>query len=197
MSLSVGIFLGVPDGTPFSWRNIMNKIQKIIFIIFILAHVSTTEISADVTVAQSSAQLVGRTKAKSDYREEILRNYLEGYNSPLSDYSGVFISFADKYRLDWRLIPAITGVESTFGKRIPIGSYNAYGWANGSYFFESWNESIEIISKTLRNNYIDRGAVSINDIAKIYAPPSETWARNVKFFMNKIDPLPLSFSLEG
>jgi hypothetical protein len=190
-------FFGGTNGTPFSWRSIMNKLQKITFIIFVLAYVFTVDVSADVTVAESSAQLVGRTKVESDYREEILRNYLEGHNSPLSEYSGVFISLADKYRLDWRLVPAITGVESTFGKRIPINSYNAYGWANGSYSFESWDESIEVVSKALRDNYIDRGAVSINDIARIYAPPSETWARNVKFFMNKIDPLPVSFSLEG
>lgn len=175
----------------------MNKIQKIIFSIFLFTLLSTAEVSADVNVAESSAQLVSRTKAESDHREEILRNYLEGHNSPLSEYSGVFISLADKYRLDWRLVPAITGVESTFGKRIPIDSYNAYGWANGEYSFQSWDESIEVVSKALRNNYIDRGAVSINDIARIYAPPSETWARNVKFFMNKIDPLPVSFSLEG
>ena len=190
-------FFGGTNGTPFSWGYIMNKLQKITFIIFMLAYVFTAEVSADVTVAESSAQLVSRAKAESDYREEILRNYLEGHNSPLSGYSDVFISLADKYRLDWRLVPAITGVESTFGKRIPVDSYNAYGWANGSYSFESWDESIEVVSKALRDNYIDRGAVSINDIARIYAPPSETWARNVKFFMNKIDPLPVSFSLEG
>jgi hypothetical protein len=175
----------------------MNKIQKIIFVLFMLTAIFTADVSADVTVAESSAQLVGRTKAKSDYREEILRNYLEGHNSPLSEYSDVFISFADKYRLDWRLVPAITGVESTFGKRIPVDSYNAYGWANGSYSFQSWNESIEVVSKALRDNYIDRGAVSIDDIARNKSPPSETWARNDKFFMNKIDPLPVSFSLEG
>lgn len=158
---------------------------------------STAEVSADVSVAESSAQLVGRTMTETDYREEILRNYLEGHNSPLSDYSNVFIDLADEYKLDWRLVPAITGVESTFGKRIPANSYNAYGWANGSYAFESWKESIEVVSEALRKNYIDRGAVSINDIARIYAPPSETWARNVKFFMNKIDPMPVSFSLGG
>lgn len=190
-------FSGGTNGTPFSWRTIMNKLQKIIFTIFLFTLISTAEVSADVSVAESSAQLVSRTKVESDFREEILRNYLEGHNSPLSEYSDVFISLADKYRLDWRLVPAITGVESTFGKRIPVNSYNAYGWANGSYSFQSWDESIEVVSKTLRDNYIDRGAVSIDDIAKIYAPPSETWARNVKFFMNKIDPLPVSFSLEG
>ena len=165
--------------------------------VLVFTLVSTAEVSADVSVAESSAQLVGRTMAETDYREEILRNYLEKHNSPLSAYSEVFISFADEYRLDWRLVPAITGVESTFGKRIPVDSYNAYGWANGVYSFESWEESIEVVSEALRENYIDRGAVSINDIARKYAPPSETWARNVKFFMNKIDPMPVSFSLGG
>jgi len=175
----------------------MNKILKILIILFILLGISTVDVSADAVVAESSAQLVNRTKTEPDYREVILRDYLEGHNSHLSDYSKVFIDFADQYNLDWRLVPAIAGVESTFGKRIPVDSYNAYGWANGDYSFKSWEDSIGIVSEALRSNYIDRGAASINDIARIYAPPSETWARNVKFFMNKIDPLPVSFSLGG
>ena len=104
---------------------------------------------------------------------------------------------ADKYGIDWRLVPAITGVESTFGKRIPANSFNAYGWANGDYRFSSWEESIEIVTKALREKYIDKGAASIAKIARRYAPPSTTWGAKVKFFMKKIEPLPVTLSLEG
>ncbi len=175
----------------------MNKLLKIILITCFLFFVSTADISAGAAVAGSSAQLNSRKNIEYDYREEILENFLEGYNSPLASYSGVFISLADEYDLDWRLVPAITGVESTFGKRIPFESYNAYGWANGAYSFESWEESIEVVSKALRERYIDRGADSVSEIARIYAPPSSTWAGKVKFFMKKINPFPLTFSLEG
>lgn len=176
----------------------MTKLLKILILSILLILLAAGNVSADTTVVGSSAQLQARTIYEgSDFREATLRNFLEGYNSPLAGYSKEFISFADKYGLDWRLVPAITGVESTFGKRIPLNSYNAYGWANGAYSFESWEDSIEIVSKALRKNYIDRGAESIGEIARIYAPPSKTWAGKVKFFMKKINPLPLTFTLEG
>lgn len=164
-------------------------------VLFILA---ADETSAEVYVAESSAQLkTNEVENTADYRVAILRGFLAEYNSPLADYAPVFVETADKYNLDWRFVPAITGVESTFGKRIPTNSYNAYGWANGAYYFDSWEGSIEIVSKTLREKYYDRGATSITKIARRYAPPSSTWAWKVRYFMNKINPLPLSFTLEG
>ena len=61
-----------------------------------------------------------------DYRDYTLRKFLEKNSSPLTPYSPDFIKLADYYGLDWRLVPAISGVESTFGKHIPGNSYNAY-----------------------------------------------------------------------
>lgn len=176
----------------------MNKLLKILILVVILFSISTGNVSADMAVAECSAQLQSRMiDEEADFREVTLRNFLNEHNSPLADYSDVFIKFADEYNLDWRLVPAITGVESTFGKQIPANSYNAYGWANGAYSFESWEDSIEIVSKALREKYINRGAESINEIARRYAPPSNSWAWKVRYFMNKIDPLPLTFTLEG
>jgi hypothetical protein len=125
----------------------------------------------------------------------VLKKYLEKMDSPLSDHSRTFIQAADRNSLDWRLVPAITGVESTFGKRIPPNSYNAYGWANGNYYFDSWEESIDVVSDTLKEKYVDRGATTIDEIARIYAPPSNTWSWKVKYFMNEIDTVPLTFTI--
>ena len=133
----------------------------------------------------------------SDYRVARLRAYLAKHSSPLVGEAENFVEYADKYNLDWRFVPAITGVESTFGKRIPYNSYNAYGWANGAYSFESWDESIEVVTSTLREKYYDKGAKNINQIARRYASPSTTWAWKVKYFMRKIDRLPLPFTLES
>lgn len=123
-----------------------------------------------------------------DVRVIKLEKFLAKYNSPLTPYADVFLRSADRHNIDWRLVPAITGVESTFGKRIPYNSYNAYGWANGDYRFESWESSIEHVTKTLREKYYNKGADTIDKIARRYAPPSTTWGKNVKFFMNKIEP---------
>ena len=123
----------------------------------------------------------------NDERVRKLRSYFAKHNSPLEPYAYDFVYYADIYGLDWKLVPAITGVESTFGKRIPKNSFNAYGWANGAYSFNSWEHSIEHVTRTLRTKYYDRGYNTIPKIARIYAPPSTTWGGNVSFFMNKIE----------
>lgn len=173
--------------------------RKTIFIsLFVLAllHGFTASIAADDRVMTESASLVLKEDGeKLDLRAVRLKRYLKSHNSPLSDYSHEFVKYADEYGLDYRLVPAIAGVESTFGKRIPANSFNAYGWANGKYYFESWEHSIEVVSKTLREKYYDRGADTLPKIARRYAPPSKSWSWKVTYFMDKIDPLPVEFDL--
>lgn len=132
-----------------------------------------------------------------DQRDYYLKNYLSEKSSPLTPFSKIFIASADKYNIDWRLVAAITGVESSFGKRVPYGSYNAYGWANGKYNFKSWEDSIEHVSRALREKYYNKGADDIEKIARRYAPPSSTWAWKVKYFMEKIDSAPIQFELQS
>lgn len=137
--------------------------------------------------AQEAASSAGLNQNKTDERIKKLTGFLKAYNSPLKSYAAVFIQNADKYNLDWKLIPAITGVESTFGKFIPYDSYNAYGWANGKYTFNSWEESIEVVSKALKQNYIDKGLNTIEKISPVYCPPNPTWGWKVKYFMEKLE----------
>ncbi|MFH0863830.1 MAG: hypothetical protein V1858_01935 [Candidatus Gottesmanbacteria bacterium] len=160
----------------------MKKIIIVVILLITTLFIFTSPVLAEIEV-NSSAVL---PMIKRDYRINQLRKYLVSLDSPLSSYSAIFVRTADKYDLDWKLIPAISGVESTFGKAIPPGSYNAYGWANGAYYFDSWEDSIEIVAKTLRENYFNRGADTVDKIAPIYAPPSTTWNWKVKFFMEKI-----------
>ncbi len=126
------------------------------------------------------------TTFQPDARATQLEAFLNDYHSPLAPYAPVFIEMADKYQIDWRLVPAITGVESTFGKQIPYHSYNAYGWNNGNFHFKSWEDSIEVVSKALKEKYFDRGLDTPYKIGPVYAPPSKTWASRVNFFMQKI-----------
>jgi hypothetical protein len=175
----------------------MKKLITIIAIYVALTAAKVDFVSAQAYVAGSSAQLSKFSQYElTDPRVGQLRAFLDQYNSPLAEYAEVFVAYADMYDIDWRLVPAISGVESTFGKRIPANSYNAYGWANGNYAFTSWEDSIEIVSRTLKERYIEKGALSINQIARRYAPPSSTWAGKVKYFMKKIQPLPVGYELE-
>jgi len=186
----------VPSGTPLLFTK--TAMKKLILIILIST--ALLAVSAGVTYAQNEAETSASVKTQSqekgfDYRVENLRKFLEKFNSPLSLYAQDFVNYADANGLDYRLVPAISGVESTFGKYIPYNSYNAYGWANGDYRFTSWRDSIAHVSETLKVAYIDKGAPTISKIAKKYAPPSATWGNKVKYFVSKIDTLPFDFDI--
>ena len=63
-----------------------------------------------------------------DARSEIIREYLDAYNSPLMSYADFIVQTADKYGLDFRLLTAIAQKESGLCRVIPEGSNNCWGW---------------------------------------------------------------------
>jgi hypothetical protein len=106
-------------------------------------------------------------------------------NAPLANYAEKFVEVANKYGLDYRLLPAIATVESGGGKN-NFRSYNAWGWGNRS--FRSFEEGIEVVAKGLKTGYIDKGRDTVEEIAPIYCPPNyKNWARSVNQFMNEIE----------
>lgn len=132
----------------------------------------------------------------TDSRITKLEAFLTAYNSPLAADAGHFVKEADRLGLDWRLVAAICGVESTFGKHIPANSYNGWGWGvftgtNDGVHFSSWKDGITQVSEGLKYRYIDKGATSIDAMGKIYAA-SPTWSMKVKFFIEKIDAFMLT-----
>lgn len=174
----------------------MNKlVTYILFVIVLLIVNARTAYAQDVAGASAALKYSPSEADNFDYRVENLRNFLSKFNSPLIPYASDFVAYADANGLDYRLVPSISGVESTFGKQIPFNSYNAYGWVNGNFSFKSWPDSIAVVSQTLKSNYVDRGLASVYQIAHVYAPPSTTWGGKVSYFMGKIDVLPLSFDI--
>lgn len=126
--------------------------------------------------------------AAYDVREVKLSKYLKSVNSPLAEHASTFVREADKNALDYRLLPAIAGVESTFARNYIITSHNAYGWGGGKIYFQSWEEGIAKISNDLKTKYVDRGADTVEKISWIYCPPGNLiWAAKVRYFMNKIE----------
>ena len=145
--------------------------------------------------AGSSAAFVGSyIELKEDNRSRVLKGFLEKYNSPLANYAQVLVKEADENKLDWRLVAAISGVESTFANEMPINSYNAWGWGiygDNTYYFQSYSDAIRAISKSLREDYMNKwGAEDVYQIGRIYAA-SPTWAQRVNYFVRKIDDFKL------
>lgn len=157
---------------------------------FIFGFLIPKNVKAEDNFSGSSANLYEDSFVKpSDTRAKILKEYLNQHSSPLEENAKDFVRYADEFNLDWRLVAAISGVESTFGKFIPYDSYNAWGWGvygNNVIYFSSWKEGIGTISKGLRENYINKMETdNIYRIGRLYAA-SPTWAVRVEYFMNKI-----------
>jgi hypothetical protein len=126
----------------------------------------------------------------ADARGEIIKQYLESYRSPLTPYADQIVEEADKYSLDYRLTTAIAQQESGLCKIIPPQSYNCWGWgihSKGTLGFDSFSQGIEEVSRGLREEYLDKGYVTIEDIMSKYTPLSNgSWAKGVNTFMGEM-----------
>ncbi len=130
---------------------------------------------------------------KSDSRPVIVDNFLAKHNSPMRGLGSVFVSVADKYGIDYRLIPAIAFQESTLGKKMPKNSHNAWGWAiytgeNSGATFRDWHFAIETVGKGLKTDYIDRGLTTPEAIMTRYTDSEGSWAFGVNFAINEMTP---------
>ncbi|MBI5452197.1 hypothetical protein HY945_01945 [Candidatus Gottesmanbacteria bacterium] len=174
----------------------MKFFAQIAAILVFAAFFSKTPAIASESITDASASLKNKVnKPKKDNRADNraikVRDYLTKHNSALTPYAEYIVKTADEHNIPWSLIVAIAGVESTFCKHIPGGSSNCWGWNNGVTYFKDYKEAIYIVSKTLKNNYFDKGFNTPEKIAPIYAPPSSSWGWKVRFFMNQIENHPL------
>lgn len=176
---------------PNSFRDIyMKKLYVLIFFPILFLLFDSKTFAAENSAGSSAVILKPVAQEATDSRVNILRKFLEKYNSPLVPFAANFVETAGKYNLDWKLVAAISGVESTFGREIPYQSFNGWGWGiygDNTIRFSSWKEGVETVSEGLRTNYINKwGARDVYEIGRFYAS-SPTWAQRVVYFMRKID----------
>lgn len=113
-----------------------------------------------------------------------VRNYLANRGAPLAEYAEVFVTAADYYNIDYRLVAAISVIESSGGEHT-FRPYNAWGW--GKMTFENWEQGIWTVSEGLAK-YYSRGLTTPDLISTYYCPPNATnWARNVNYVMNAME----------
>jgi hypothetical protein len=140
---------------------------------------------------ESSASVLART---TDARAQLVANFIErndpNHTSPLQpyvDWGKLFVSVADEYGLDFRLLPAIARKESTFCKsNIAQTYYNCFGYGVPSSgiteagMFDSYEEGIQVVAAALKRNYLDQGLTDPEAIMRKYCPPSDgTWAAHL------------------
>lgn len=95
-------------------------------------------------------------------KAEKINTYFGKRNLPLEGHGMEMVMVAEKYNIDWRLIPSIALIETTGGKFACSKTYkatgdirytyNVFGWGSCSIKFESYNEAFEILAKNLSGN---------------------------------------------
>jgi len=122
---------------------------------------------------------------RDDLRAETLRHFFQRFACPAEAYTVDFLEAADAYRLDWRLLPSISFVESAGGKASP--NNNMFGWDQGRAHFPSPTAGIYEVAYRLAysETYKDK---DLDTVLTIYNPVGP-YAQTVKSVMRQIAPL--------
>lgn len=129
-----------------------------------------------------------------DARPIIIAEFLATNDSPLKpyDYWGQFLTdLADRYDMDFRLMPSIAMQESNLCKKIPEGSHNCLGLgihSQGTWGFDRYEDNFEAAAKILKQNYINEGYITPDEIQDKYTPGSNgSWEFAVNHFMEVLE----------
>lgn len=135
--------------------------------------------------------LVSTIIESEDARAELVAQFLERHNSPMTPYDFYgrkIVEIADRYQIDFRLLPAIAMQESNLCKNTNPGAPgNCLGFGihkSGTLDFDSYEAGFERAGRELKAYYIDKGLVTVELIEKKYTPSSNgSWANSVNQWM--------------
>jgi hypothetical protein len=140
------------------------------------------------------ASLMDYRIEENDNRVDALKTFFSKYKSELGPFADDVVKTADKYGVDYRLIPAIAMQESNLCKKAPEDTFNCWGWGiygKNKVAFKSYNHGIEAVSRTLAE-YKEQGLVEPDEIVKKYTPANtNNWSKSVSYFMEEIHSLAL------
>lgn len=162
--------------------------KLIIFVLMLIGFlvVSPQDTKAIEKIADNSAQIVSETEVDSERMIQTLaiKNVLAKNKSPFVDSADHFVAIAYEMDIDPYMLPAITGVESGFGRALIPGTHNPFGWGVGRIKFTDWNHGITTVATGLRKSYFNKGAKTVYEVGPRYAGGSTTWAPKVVMYMN-------------
>lgn len=111
--------------------------------ISVSSHIGSLEMTKPVTKVDVSMEEIREERAKA------IDTFFKERSMPLQGTGMTFVLTAEKYGIDWRLLPAI-GVRESSGGKAACG-YNAFGWGSCKlgHNFHSYEEAIESLGKNL------------------------------------------------
>ncbi|MBN1915634.1 glucosaminidase domain-containing protein [Candidatus Dojkabacteria bacterium] len=124
-----------------------------------------------------------RLRRERQIKIDRLAGYLGKVKSPMADYANIIVEKAESCGADYKIIVAIAGNESGYG-RIAYKEYNPYGYLN-KVQYTGWDTSLsDLTCKVAKytNKYSD-----IYTLGKAYgAHNPEQWAKNINWHLSQI-----------
>ncbi len=144
--------------------------------------------------SKSPSMLVTTVIESEDARAQLIAQFLERHNSPMQPYDFYgkkLVEIADRYQIDFRLLPAIAMQESNLCKnQNPGAPKNCLGFGihkSGTLDFDSYEAGFERAGRELKAYYIDKGLLTVEQIESKYTPSSNgSWANSVNQWMAEI-----------
>lgn len=122
------------------------------------------------------------TDYKNDPRFVLLRSFFTKTDCPARHYAEVFLEAADRYALDWRLLPSLSFIESTGGKA--ARKNNLFGW--GQAEFNTPTAGIHEVGYRLAYSSLYKDK-DLDGILRTYNPAAD-YPDRVKSVMREIAP---------
>jgi hypothetical protein len=141
-------------------------------------------VSIPIAVAPQRLATPPPADHREDPRSSKLRSFFKKQDCPAQYYIDKFLDAADRYELDWRLLPSLAYVESTGGKAAP--NNNLFGWDSGRAQFPSPTAAIHEVGYRLTHSALYKDK-DLDGVLATYNPGAE-YARKVKAIMHQIAP---------
>jgi hypothetical protein len=134
-------------------------------------------VSAHASVTPDSLRTV------QDQRHAKLEAFFQSFGCPAPYHVKEYLGAADTYAIDYRLLPAISVLESTCG--IYQRENNRWGWASARKGFASFRAGLEYIAHQLANGRYYKNK-TLQEKVHMYNPRPQ-YARQLESLMRKID----------
>jgi hypothetical protein len=136
------------------------------------------------STASAPSQVAPQSRYENDPRLARLSEFFDSIGSPLTPLAADFLAASDRYDLDWRLLPSISVIESSGGKRYVKN--NVFGWDSARRGFNSIREGIYWVASRLADSRLYKG----KDLDALLATynPYPRYPRRVKAVMRRVGP---------
>jgi hypothetical protein len=204
----------IADTAPVTqWKHMQLTSVLLLSALLVVGYAAVRPMVADAASDDVTAALPEAVQASSGSSDHGMPSaadidaYLAAKGSPMAGSGAAFVTSGTVWRVDPRLLVAIAGAESSFG-RITCGPFNAWGYGcpNNPFGWTSWADAIDTVARGLRTNYLAEGRTSVLLIQRKYAPSGAAndptglnnhWVANVSRFLLELGGDPQDVDLAG